>query len=233
MQDKGQDLGAPAAPKPALLASLPEPASGLRPAGDDPARGGLFGDEPAWLPCITLWQPWASLIFTGNKPDETRGFRYPAKHEGQTIAIHSAASFPALRHISEELHEVCLDVFGCGYNFSLPRGVILGTTRLSGCHPADLIAGFRDPNELACGDYSVGRFAWLLSEVRALALPIPAKGKQGWWKVRADVVAALRDSGSGSQSEDAPKSAAEAEGPQSGPNEDSGIAQTTVPKDRP
>jgi len=35
-------LGASALPKPALVASLPEPASGLRPTGDDPARGAII-----------------------------------------------------------------------------------------------------------------------------------------------------------------------------------------------
>lgn len=155
---------------------------------------GLFAEaEPMWLPAITMWQPWASLVFEGAKPDETRGFRYPAKYEGCEIAIHSAAAFPALKHITKELHNLCMDVFGCGYNFSLPRGVILGTVRLSGCRPTDLVAGFRTRDELASGDYSTGRFAWLLSDIKILALPVPAKGKQGWWKVRADVVAGLRD----------------------------------------
>lgn len=177
----------------------------------------LFGDSaaPPMLPVITLWQPWASLVFTGNKPDETRGFRYPAKHDGQTVAIHAAANFPAMRHISKELHDICMDAFGCGYNYSLPRGVILGTVRLVGCRPADLIAGFRDPDQLACGDYSIGRFAWLLDEVRTLALPIPAKGSQGWWKVRADVVAGLCDSESVPQGENS-RSEVEGEATQSG-----------------
>jgi hypothetical protein len=39
----------------------------------------------------------------------------------------------------------------------------------------------RDSNEYAFGDYSPGRYAWLLADVRALPTPIPARGYQGLW----------------------------------------------------
>ena len=36
--------------------------------------------------------------------------------------------------------------------------------------------------ERAFGDYTPGRYAWLLSDVRPLAAPIPAKGQLGLWR---------------------------------------------------
>lgn len=39
------------------------------------------------------------------------------------------------------------------------------------------------------GDYSPGRWAWLLTDVRQLAVPEPAKGKQGWWEWTPPVLA--------------------------------------------
>lgn len=39
-----------------------------------------------------------------------------------------------------------------------------------------------DSNERAFGDYSAGRFAWLLANVRPLETPIPAKGALGLWE---------------------------------------------------
>lgn len=40
-----------------------------------------------------------------------------------------------------------------------------------------------DEPELSFGDYSVGRYAWELINIRALPEPIPAKGALGLWEV--------------------------------------------------
>jgi hypothetical protein len=37
-------------------------------------------------------------------------------------------------------------------------------------------------SELPWGDFTPGRFAWLLDDVRKLHQPIPAKGRQGLWE---------------------------------------------------
>lgn len=42
------------------------------------------------MKCISLWNPWASLIACGAKPFETRHWAPPAALIGQTIAIHAA-----------------------------------------------------------------------------------------------------------------------------------------------
>ncbi|MFA5169832.1 MAG: ASCH domain-containing protein [Candidatus Paceibacterota bacterium] len=36
-------------------------------------------------------------------------------------------------------------------------------------------------NELSFGDYTPGRYAWILEDVKILDNPIPAKGQQGFW----------------------------------------------------
>jgi hypothetical protein len=140
----------------------------------------LFGPSET-LPAITLWQPWASLIFSGHKRCETRSFAPPFKYVGQRIAIHAAAALPSAKHFSEELCELCYDAFGCGWNFSLPRGAILGTVTLGGFYPTEKV-GFIAPDEKVAGDWSNGRYAWQLLDVEALPSPVPAKGKQGWWR---------------------------------------------------
>jgi hypothetical protein len=134
------------------------------------------------LPVISLWQPWASLIFAGVKKHETRGFEPPLKYVGGYIGIHATAKFPAAKHISEELHELCLDTFGRSYNYTLPLGAVLGAARLSGALPT----GAAPPASLAdyiAGDWTPGRFAWPLSDIIKFPAAIPAKGKQGWWKL--------------------------------------------------
>jgi hypothetical protein len=39
------------------------------------------------------------------------------------------------------------------------------------------------PRERAFGDYTPGRYAWLLKDVRHLPAPMAAKGKLGLWEV--------------------------------------------------
>ena len=135
------------------------------------------------IPVITLWQPWCSLVFEdGYKVHETRSFRYPARLEGQRIALHAAAAFPARKHITEALSDLCYDAFGCGWNYSLPRGAIIGTVKLSGAYPVEKMPPSSNEDWIA-GDWSPGRFAWLLTESHLLSAPLPAKGKQGWWSI--------------------------------------------------
>lgn len=132
------------------------------------------------MPIISLWQPWASLIFEGVKRHETRKRAAPLKYMGGYIGIHATATFPPLRHISEELHELCLDVFGCSYNYSLPQGSILGTVYLARCMKTDECQPANHDDRVA-GNWSPGRFAWLLEEPTKLPALVSAKGLQGWW----------------------------------------------------
>jgi hypothetical protein len=141
-----------------------------------------------YLPIISLWQPYASLIFAklpGEaefvKRHETRGFRPPVKYVGGYIGIHATAKFPAAKDIPEELHELCMDVFGCSYNHTLPRGAIIGAVRVSGGRPTESQKPASDEDRVS-GDWAPGRFAWPLSDITPFAVPLPMKGKQGWWK---------------------------------------------------
>lgn len=46
-------------------------------------------------------------------------------------------------------------------------------------------------HEAAFGDYTPGRFGWLLEDVKALPTPIPCRGAQQLWDVPADVLARM------------------------------------------
>lgn len=46
--------------------------------------------------------------------------------------------------------------------------------------------------ELAFGDYSAGRYAWLLADVQALPEPVPCKGALGLWEPDAATMDAVR-----------------------------------------
>lgn len=73
---------------------------------------------------------------------------------------------------------------------SLPRGVIVATARLVNCLPTERllrltggIATASHPNEFEFGNYSPGRWAWVLTNVTALREPVPFGGKQWMFDV--------------------------------------------------
>ena len=143
---------------------------------------------PELIPVITLWQPWASLIFTGDKKHETRGFPFPGKHAGRRIAIHSALKMP--KEISVGLHLLCESNWGAdeAWREQLPRGYLLGTVELVRSHRTEEVTP--DPVDRICGNWEPGRFAWELRDPRPLADPLTATGKQGWWSVESIVLGA-------------------------------------------
>jgi hypothetical protein len=63
----------------------------------------------------------------------------------------------------------------------LPRGAVVATCTLVDCVRIHEIEPSSE-QERAFGDYSEGRFAWLLSDVVPLPFPIPVKGALGIWE---------------------------------------------------
>ncbi len=99
------------------------------------------------LPCLTLWQPWASLcVLPGEggravKWIETRSWPAPESLIGQRIGIHAAKRHPVVGPIgnwyawAEGRHAWRLyDDHGPDLH-PLPLGALLGTVRLDACVP--------------------------------------------------------------------------------------------------
>lgn len=149
----------------------------------------LFPDEDGLVPCsllpaLTLWQPWASLIFCGVKEHETRSWPIPDRFYGRRIAIHASATLPAARHVRPELAELCVREFGSAWRTSMPYGAVLGTCVLSGHVPTDQLRDHVHNDDLTAGIWDDGRWAWILSTVAPLPAPVPAMGAQGFWRWR-------------------------------------------------
>lgn len=135
----------------------------------------------------------------GLKHYETRSWR--TSYTGP-LAIHAAARAPKLEEISSILQAADQDeVFSSRaaarratdrrlFNLrtvmlpaaELPLGCVVAVVRLVRCVPADELRDDQSVLELACGDWSPGRFVWELRDVQRLAEPIPTKGAQGLWE---------------------------------------------------
>jgi hypothetical protein len=137
------------------------------------------------MKALTLTQPYATLIAISAKKIETRSWR--TSYRGP-LAIHAAKGFP--RWAREfTLEPVCYDaarIFATPIGkiyAAYPLGCILATCRLVACTLTSLAFEERlDARERAFGDYSPGRFAWILEDVEQLPEPIPATGALGLWE---------------------------------------------------
>lgn len=131
------------------------------------------------MKALSLWQPWASAIVIGAKCIETR--HWSTYYRGPLL-IHAAKRKTAVADEIEDL-ELKLDIQ------TLPFGALVAVARLDACKQAKVVAGSLTDREFSLGNYSEGRFAWMLSDIRPFSEPIPYRGAQGIFNVPDDVVA--------------------------------------------
>jgi hypothetical protein len=148
---------------------------------------------------ITIWQPWASLIITGAKRFEFRGWHAPKRLIGQRIAIHAGAR-PASK---SEIRDLLLTLHSSFWRDTalerqpaielltrtlmtpglLPRSSILGTAILGQpIRDTELSAqlGLPAVNDSDRGEHS--NWGWPLSAIEVLEPFQPARDAQGFWK---------------------------------------------------
>lgn len=132
------------------------------------------------MKALSLWQPWASLMAFGAKRFETRGYATGVRGE---LAIHAAKKKDndCLALCREEPFRSALVGGGIDFIGDLPFGAIVAVGKLVACHRVEDIRETLSEQELAFGDYRVGRFAWEWELTERLATPVPAIGKQGFW----------------------------------------------------
>ncbi len=119
---------------------------------------------------LTIKQPWATLIISGLKEYEFRGWK--TKYRGK-ILIHAGKS----------LEKEYAEKFKC-YNFEYPLGVILGEATLVDCIKVDenFNNELRNINPLVYGRSNhVENYAWKLEDIVIYENPIPVKGQLGLW----------------------------------------------------
>ena len=124
------------------------------------------------MKALTLIQPWATLVATGAKKIETRSWY--TSYRGP-LAIHAAKGFPAYAR------EFAGEVYGNPAILPyIPLGAIVAKAYLLDVRSTNYGIGLSD-KERSYGDYSPGRFAWILTNIQWLE-PIPAKGALGLWE---------------------------------------------------
>lgn len=138
------------------------------------------------IKAISMWQPWASLWLSRNKPYETRHWR--TTHRGRLL-VHATKTL--VEDVEPILARVLKREFGAHWSMDLPTGAIIGMVELIDVIPTETIyMNGLDPEELACGDFSEGRFGWRRGSYWRFTEPIPYRGRQTLFNVPLEIVAA-------------------------------------------
>lgn len=138
--------------------------------------------------CISLWQPWASLVAIGAKTIETR--HWATSYRGP-LAIHAALSTKGFDGHGSDAGAIAEVLREAGYNHvkDSPRGAILCVVDLTDCLTTEEIVRSARANsyEQHFGNYEPNRFGWILENARRCK-PAPFKGKQGFFSVPAEIL---------------------------------------------
>ncbi len=135
---------------------------------------------------LSMIQPWANLFVLRETQYETRTWQ--TKYRGP-LAIHTS------KKINKPVcnHKAILALLAKhGYNpNTLPTGQIIAVCHLENClkvienhqtwailEDAREVSG----NDYFLGDYDVGNFVWIVSNMQMLDTFIPAKGQLGLWE---------------------------------------------------
>lgn len=139
---------------------------------------------------LSLWEPWASLVGTGAKTFETRS--WSTRYRGPLLIC------SAKRRDRSSLELLKLPVFQVGLApllgddrtpdmkveiGDLRFGEAVTLVNLVDCIPMSMLPRGAILNEVPFGDYTLGRFAWRMEELRPLARGFAIKGMQGLFEI--------------------------------------------------
>jgi len=148
------------------------------------------------MKAISILQPWATLVAIEAKRIETRS--WATKYRG-SLAIHASKNIPDFAEELCETEEYFNDALKyAGIYFTgdvplktlIPCGAVLCICNLVDClkiaHQDGVEAQLEDDRiiyqpEYFFGDYTPGRYAWILENVRSLPKPVPVRGRLGLW----------------------------------------------------
>lgn len=128
---------------------------------------------------LSLIEPWATLIKERKKFIETRSWKTSYRGE---LYIHASSK----KINKRDLHTIkLLELIP---NVAMGYGNILCKCKLVDCVYMD--QKFLDEiktkeQEFLCGEYSIGRYAWILEDIEPIT-PIPAKGHLNIWNYQVN-----------------------------------------------
>lgn len=135
------------------------------------------------IKALTLKQPWAYAVTRLGKNVENRS--WTTRHRGM-LAIHAGSGWAG-----NEAQSAVAFSARCGYGDVQParrqKAAIVAVVDL-----VDVCGVGLDGRGCYCGPWAMERqWHWRLANPRALAVPVPCKGRLGLWDLPTDVEAAV------------------------------------------
>lgn len=124
---------------------------------------------------LSLTEPFATLIKEKNKLIETRSWKTSYRGE---LYIHASKTKISKKDLNNK------ELMKWIENKPMNYGYIICKCKLVDClyMTKDFISQIKqNKKEYICGEYEVGRYAWILEDIKPLETPIEAKGKLGIW----------------------------------------------------
>ncbi len=125
---------------------------------------------------LSLTEPFATLICEGKKLVETRSWK--TNYRGP-LYIHASMTRVAKSTLQDK------ELMSLVGNKEMKFGHIICKCKLVDCiyMTEEYVNSMKENNygEYICGEYSVGRYAWILENVEVLDTPIVTKGHLGVW----------------------------------------------------
>jgi hypothetical protein len=142
------------------------------------------------MKALSVMQPWATLIALGAKRIETRS--WSTSYRGP-LAIHASSRMSREAALSLRTPPIREALAAGGYHqgigpasnpCGLPLGAVIAVVTLVDVQRITLQHVPAEP-ERSLGDYTPGRCAWFIHDVRRLPEPVEAKGALGLWEWKA------------------------------------------------
>lgn len=133
------------------------------------------------MKAISLTQPWAVLVAKGEKKIDTRSWR--TRYRGQ-LAIHASKKITdeaKSKFYQNNYFIETLKKYGITNHGMLLTGCILAKVKLVDIVRTEDIVSSLSEKEIAFGDYSPGRWAWILEDLVEFPSAVEAKGGLSVW----------------------------------------------------
>ena len=124
------------------------------------------------MKALSLWQPWANAMATGEKRIETRAWPFPESMAGDYIAIHAAKRWTRAEVQCEKLFRSFGIDLGYDRYKTPPLGAVVALVRLVECLPTrgtklnELLESDNVGNhEYTLGNYWPVRFGWVTTDL--------------------------------------------------------------------
>lgn len=142
------------------------------------------------MKCISVWQPFASLLVKGVKVVETRSWPAPRSIIGQRIGIAATKVITSAQkaHWADPEFRAHYERLNMPDLVDLPRGHLLGTVQITASEvmTEELLADVT-AEEQAYGHWALGNYAWFAADPVEFARPIAIRGKQGLYDWKGDI----------------------------------------------